>query len=160
MKRLLTIATVFVLAVATSGLLLAQSNPAIGTWKLNLAKSKYSPGPPPKSQTTKIEAAGNGVKNTNDGIDGNGNPITYGYTTNYDGKDSPITGAGSPNGADSIAVKRVDANTTTSTLKKAGKVVLTTRTVYSTDGKLRTITSKGTNESGQPTNNVTVYDRQ
>ena len=160
MKRLLMFATVLVLAVVACGALLAQSNPAIGTWKLNLAKSKYSPGPPPKSQTTKIEAAGNGVKNTNEGIDGDGNPITYGYTTNYDGKDTPITGSRSPNGADSIAVKRIDANTTTSTLKKAGKVVLTTRTVYSTDGKQRTITSKGTNESGQPTNNVTVYDRQ
>jgi hypothetical protein len=34
----------------------ADSN--VGTWKLNPAKSTYSPGPAPKSQTLKIEAWG------------------------------------------------------------------------------------------------------
>ena len=137
------------------------SNPAIGTWKLNLAKSKYDPGPPPKSQTQKFEAVGNdGAKNITEGVAADGSRTAYSWTVNYDGKDYPITGVGTPNGSDTIAIKRIDANTTTSTLKKAGKVVLTTRTVYSTDGKLRTITYKGTNESGQPTNNVAVYDRQ
>jgi hypothetical protein len=72
MKRLLTFAAVLVLAVVASGLLLAQNNPSIGTWKLNLTKSKYSPGPPPKSQTGTYEAAGNGVKVTVEGIAGDG----------------------------------------------------------------------------------------
>jgi hypothetical protein len=72
--------------------------------------------------------------------------------------DYPITGT--PNGADTIAIKRIDANTFEITLKQAGKVVLTSSGVYSKDGKLRTLTSKGTNEKGQPTNTVGVYDRQ
>jgi hypothetical protein len=62
MKRLFLFATVVALTLTVSGLLPAQSNPSIGTWKLNLAKSKYSPGPPPKSQTTKIEAVGMGQR--------------------------------------------------------------------------------------------------
>jgi hypothetical protein len=160
MKRLLLVAAVVALSLVCSGVLSAQVNPAIGTWKLSLAKSKYSPGPPPKSQTVKNEAAGNGMKSTTEGTAGDGSPIAYSYTVTYDGKDYPETGTGTPNGADTIATKRIDANTFESTLKKAGKVVLTTRTVYSNDGKLRTITSKGTNQSGQATNNVTVYEKQ
>jgi hypothetical protein len=138
-----------------------KSNPAIGTWKLNLAKSKYNPGPPPQSQTTTIEAWGNGgIKTSVEGVRADGSRIAYSYTTNYDGKDYPYTGVGTPNGADTIALKRIDAFTVDSTEKKGAKVVATTRALYSKDGKLRTITSKGTNAAGQPTNNVLVFDRQ
>jgi hypothetical protein len=35
-------------------------DPRIGTWKLNLAKSKYSPGPAPQSLTVKVEPSGQG----------------------------------------------------------------------------------------------------
>ena len=161
-----TVMTVLAAVVSLSGQA-AQSNTTVGTWKLNLAKSKYNPGPPPKSQTTTIEAVGNGVKNTTEGVAADGSRVAYSWTVNYDGKDNAYTGVGgvgtpvgTPNGADTIAVKRIDAYTTESTQKKAGKVVNTSRTVISKDGKTRTITSKGTNASGQPTNNVTVYDRQ
>ena len=44
------------------GAAFAQSDPQVGVWKLNVAKSKYSPGPGPKSATTKIEAVGAGTK--------------------------------------------------------------------------------------------------
>jgi hypothetical protein len=60
----------------------------------------------------------------------------------------------------SIALNRIDAYTVEATLKKAGRIVLTNRVVYSKDGKLRTITGKGTNANGQPTTNVVVYERQ
>jgi hypothetical protein len=160
MKRLFVFATVIALTLAVSGLLLAQSNPSIGTWKLNVAKSKYSPGPPPKSQTGIYEAVGNGVKVSVEGVAGDGSKIAYSYTANYDGKDYPVTGTGAPNGADTVAMKRVGANTIDATFKKAGKLVSTNRAVYSQDGKSRTITSKGTNVSGQPTNNVSVYEKQ
>jgi hypothetical protein len=159
MKRIFVFCTV-ALSLVTSGLLLAQSNPSIGTWQMNVAKSKYRPGPAPKSQTGKYEAVGNGVKVTVEGIAGDGSKIAYSYTANYDGKDYPVTGTGTPSGEDTIALKRIDANTFTATGKKAGRVVTTNRAVYSQDGKSRTITSKGTSASGQPTNNVTVYDKQ
>jgi hypothetical protein len=160
MKRLLVFAMVVALTLAASGLLLAQSNSQVGTWKLNVAKSKYSPGPAPRSQTRTIEAQGDGIKSTTDGVAADGSRIAYSYTAKYDGKDSPETGVGTPNGADAIAIKRVDANTTTGTLKKAGKVILTTKTVISKDGKVMTITAKGTNEQGQPTSTTTVWDKQ
>src|SRR5262245_36012520 len=100
----------------------AQTDPFIGTWKLNLAKSKYSPVPPPKSQTITYEAVGQGVKYTAKGTDAEGKPINLQITFNYDGKDYPITG--SPD-FDTVALKRIDANTVEITRKKAGKVVST-----------------------------------
>src|SRR5262245_2998960 len=69
-----------------------QTNTSIGTWKLNLAKSKYSPGPAPKSQAVTYEAVGQGVKVTAKGTNAEGQPVDYQYTANYDGKDYPITG--------------------------------------------------------------------
>jgi hypothetical protein len=160
MKRLFTFVTAVVLVLAGSGLVLAQTNPFVGTWKLNLAKSKYDPGPPAKSQTRTYEVQGDTLKVSFDGVGADGSHIAYGYTFKYDGKDYPITGSGTPGGADTIAVKRMDANTTDATVKKAGKVVLTTSAVVSKDGKVTTITGKGTNANGQPMNYVSVYDKQ
>jgi hypothetical protein len=160
MKRLLVFAVV-ALSLVGSGLLLAQSNPQVGTWKLNLAKSKFSPaGATPKSVTLTIQAQGDGAKVSGDGVAVDGSPIAFRYPTDYDGKDSAVSGAGFPNGADTIAVKRVNANTTTTTTKKAGKVVYTSRLVVSKDAKVMTITAKGTDAQGQPTSSTTVWDKQ
>src|SRR5436190_11125986 len=68
------------------------ANPAVGTWKLNVAKSKYVAGSPNKSGTTKIEAAGTGVKVTVDAVAADGTTRHWTYTANADGKDVPITG--------------------------------------------------------------------
>jgi len=150
MKRLL----MFAVAVC----LMAQSNPQIGTWKLNLAKSKYNPGPAPKSQTSVVVAAGDGIKNTTKTVAADGSNVGYGYTeSTLDGKDYPLTGSAPPSGGDTISVKRIDAYTFESTLKKGGSVVQTTKAVYSKDGKLRTLTTKGT-KSGET--NLLVYERQ
>ena len=160
MKNISIFVTAVVLAVLVSGILLAQSNPFVGTWKLNVAKSKYSPGPAPQSQTRTTEAQGDGVKVSTEGTSADGSRVAFGYTANYDGKDNPISGMGAPSGADSIAFKRTNPNTVEYTLKKAGRVVLTGRSVISHDGKVATLTTKGTNATGQPTSNVTVYDKQ
>ncbi len=146
--------------MVASGLLLAQSNSEVGTWKLNVAKSKYVNRQAPKSETRTIEAQGDGVKVSMDGVAGDGSRIAYSYTTNYDGKDSPYSGVGTPNGADTVATKRVDANTTALIQKKAGKVVQTGRFVVSKDVKVMTFTAKGTNEQGQPTSATVVWDKQ
>jgi hypothetical protein len=158
MKKALASTAVVLLSVTG---LLAQSNPMVGTWKLNVAKSKFTPGPAPKSQMATIEAAGDGIKNVTKGVAADGSAIAYEYTaSSLDGKDYPITGSGAPGGGDTIAVKRSDAYTMQSTIKKAGKVVQTIKVVYSKDGKSRTISAKGTDKSGQPTSLVAFYERQ
>src|SRR5262249_13844902 len=142
-------------------LLLAQSNPFVGTWKFNPAKSTYGPGQaPPKSLTRTVVAQGKGAKYAFEGIAPDGSKISYNFSTNYDGKDSPIAGTGQPNGADTVAITRVDTNTLKSVLKKAGKEVATTLTTVSKDGKTLTQESKGVDAAGKPRNVTSVYDKQ
>lgn len=147
-------AVIFVFTALAS----AQSDPFVGTWKLNVAKSKYSPGPAPKATTSTYEAAGKGYKISVKTEPASGAVQQWSYTTNLDGKDSPITG-NNPN-ADTAAAKRLDANTLEVVNKKGGKVTTTQRNVVSADGKTRTVTTTGTDAQGQKINNVAVYEKQ
>jgi len=128
----------------------------LGTWKLNIEKSKYSPGPAHKRFTVKFEAAGDGVKVTGEGIGADGKPFTSEYTANYDGKEVPYKGSAS---IDTVSMRRIDARTTERIDKKDGKVVQTLRRVVAKDGKSFTATTKGTNAKGEPVNNVLVWDK-
>jgi hypothetical protein len=150
-----TAVTLLVAIGAQSGF--AQGDPLLGTWVLNVAKSKYTPGPPPKEQTTIFEAAGQGLKVTTNGIDSTGKPIMMTFTANYDGKDYPVTG--NPDW-DMVSLKRINANTVEFTRKRAGKVVQTATGVVSKDGQIRTLTATGVNAQGQKIHNVAVYDKK
>jgi hypothetical protein len=156
MKRLLTVCTVMLLALAAGGLVLAQSNPFVGVWKLNLAKSTYNPGPAPKSQTRTWAADG---KVSVEGVNAAGKPVAYGYPIKSDGKDYPTTGA-VPNAADTISSKQIDANTIEANFTRGGKHAETTRFVVSKDGKVLTITAKGTLPDGTAFDNLLVWDKQ
>jgi hypothetical protein len=154
-----TRASVFILGVVlvtAAGVLSAQSNPRVGTWHNNLAKSKYSPGPAPKSQVLKIEAAGEGEKVTSESVSSTGAKAVSVYTANYDGKPYPITGSET---ADMVSLKRIDANTSERTDSKGGKVVQTFQRVVSKDGKTMTVTVKGMNAQGQAISNVIVFEK-
>lgn len=136
----------------------AQGDPQVGVWTLNVAKSTYSPGPAPKSAITRIEAAGTGTKVIVDQVTADGTKRHYEFTANYDGKDSPVIGT-SPD-ADMVARTRIDATTVQTIAKKGGKVTTTQTSAVSSDGKTRTVTTKGVNASGQQVNNVAVYEKQ
>ncbi len=109
--------------------------------------------------TRTVEAQGDGVKYTFDGVSGDGTAIAYSFAVSFDGKDNAITGS-MPSGADSISAKRIDSNTFDATLKQGGKVIGTSKVEVSQDGKVTTVTSKGTNATGQATNDVSVYNKQ
>ena len=152
MKRLLTAAALVGIA---SGMVLAQStNPLVGTWNLNVAKSKA----PFKSGTTVVEAVGDGIKFTVDLVGTDGTKSHWEFTANYDGKDTPVTG-NSPYG-DTVAVTRVNARTTRIVGKYNGKPSTTHTIVVSADGKTRTTTAKGTDTAGKPVDSVSFYERQ
>jgi len=96
----------------------AQQDPLMGTWKLNLAKSKYDPGPPPRSTTTKRESSGaNGVKYTSDTVTAQGESRHIEYTANYDAKDYSVKG--DPN-RDMVSLKRMDGRSYEGSSKKGG----------------------------------------
>jgi len=147
--------TVAVSALVLGGIAHAADN-QIGTWKLNVAKSKYSPGPPPKEGTLTVEAIPDGLKITIHGTDAEGKPVHMEFSPKYDGKDYPMTG--NPD-ADMISMKKINDDTIETVSKKGGKPVMTVRSVVSKDGKTRTSTQKGTNAKGEKVNNTLVYDR-
>ena len=140
----------------------AEDNPFIGTWNLNLEKSKFDPGPAVMSRVVRIEAAGDAVKFSVDQVDADGKHATVVETPKLDGKDYPRRGTGGigPKFANTIALRRIDTFTIEETLKKAGKVVAVIRQVVSNDGKTRTATQiMGTNTRGQAVHDVLVFDK-
>jgi hypothetical protein len=160
MKRILALVSVLALFLFASGVLLAQQESSfVGTWKLNVVKSKFTGSQPPKSETRTEVAQGDGCKVTYEGIAADGRPISWGYTSNLDGKDAPISGR-RPNGADTLAITRVDENTRTAVEKKAGKTLFTVTGVVSKNGKVLTQTTKGVNSDGVPISITMVWDKQ
>ena len=157
MRRMFSRALV-VLAITTVAALGADNS--IGTWKVNPAKSKYTPGPiPVKSLTAVREAAPGGVKVTTTGERSDGTSISTSYTAKYDGSATAVAGTGAP--YDSIAIKQVNANTFTYEAKNTtGKYHATGRMVISSDGKTMTSTSKGTDATGAAATLTLVYEKQ
>ena len=78
--------------VALSNVPSAQTDPHVGTWKLNLTKSKYNTGQPPRSSTVVVEAAGQGTKITATTILDDGTTRTIRYTATFDGQDAAVSG--------------------------------------------------------------------
>jgi hypothetical protein len=159
MKRILVLVPVIALSLVAFSVVLAEHDPFVGTWKLNLAKSTYVGQQAPKSVMKTVVAQGAAEKVTYEGVAADGSLLVYGYTTNLDGTDSPIFGK-QPNGADTVTIKRVNANTLTGFSKKSGRKIFTTKAVVSRGGKLLTQTTKGTNGEGQPISITTVWDKE
>ena len=135
----------------------AQTDPVVGTWKLDVAKSAYKPGPIPKSSTLVIAPAGQGLKIAIDAVNADGTPLKWGFTTLRDGKEeAPVTG--NPM-FDVVTSTRTSDIAGTNVYKKGGKVVMTTNLAISADGKTMTLTSTGTDAKGQAIHNVSVYTK-
>ncbi len=135
----------------------APEDPVLGTWKLNVEKSIFTPGPGWRSQLRTYRTTPAGVTVTWTGVDAGGETMEVSYSYAYDGRDYPMRGSAS---YDMLNAVRVDARTVRSEEKRDGKVVgIAVRTV-SPDGKVLTITDKGTNRKGQAFSQVLVFDRQ
>jgi hypothetical protein len=149
--------TLIALAITTIGALGADNS--IGTWKLNLEKSKYTPAAMPvKSLTATREASDGGVKVTTTGEQANGAAINASYTAKYDGKDVQVTG-NAP--YDTISIRQVNANHFTDERKKTdGKYRATGRTAISGRGKTLTTTTQGINADGKSFTSTFVFDKQ
>ncbi len=159
MHRLLRARALVIIVIAAAAVESAAqgADPIIGTWELNVAKSKYTSGRAPKSQTRTYMVAGQVIKASSKGVDGSGKPTSASWTVNYDGRYRPQTG--NPD-ADTLSLKRVDAFTTEFTQKRTGKVVITGTRTISPDGKVMTITTKGTTAGGQTINDVEVFEKR
>jgi hypothetical protein len=132
------------------------ADPQMGTWKLNEAKSKITPGTVKNTQVVYSSMFGQ-VKIISDGIDANGKPIHVEWSGKFDGKDYPVTG--DPN-SDTRSYTKVNERTLTIANKRNGKVTVTGQIVVSADGKSRTVTLNGTTPKGKKFKNVVAYDKE
>jgi hypothetical protein len=158
MRRNLSLALI-VLAI-TSASVAFGADSSLGTWKVNIEKTKYTPAPwPVKSVTSVREAVPGGVKVTSTGERIDGTSINSSYTAKYDGSPSPVSGQGAP--YDSVSLKQINANTFAYDAKKTdGKYRAHGRLTISQDGKTLTLTVKGTDPNGKPMTLRSVYDKQ
>jgi hypothetical protein len=131
-------------------------NPQMGTWKLNEAKSKFSPGAA-KNHTVVYEASGDSIKVTVDGVDGSGAATHNEWTGKFNGRFYAVTGDAT---SDMRSYRKINNHTLALTGKKGGKVTLTGRIVVSANGKIRTVTTTGKNSKGKWVTNRAVYDKQ
>jgi hypothetical protein len=125
---------------------------------VNVAKSKYSPGPAPKSSLAKWEPYQGGVKLTVDIVPATGEPQHFECTGKFDGKDNPVVG-NNPD-ADTMAFSKVDEHTYQVVNKKGGQATLTARIVVAKDGKTRVTTQTGKNGKGETANITMHYEKQ
>ena len=148
------------LLLVSAGTARAQApDPLVGTWKMDVAKSSYKPGPAPKSATVVVEPEGKakGIKISVDAVGADGSPMKWGFTTQRDGKEAPVTG--NPM-YDTATTTMTNPTHGTTVYKKGGKTVMTSKAELSADGKTMTLTGSGTDAKGQPVLNVGIYTKQ
>ena len=149
----------FLLAVmmAVSAGLFAQDDPMMGTWKINVSKTKLEPGQSAEALTRTHEPIPNGIIITRPLRDADGRPTRGSWRLQFDGKDTPVHG--DPN-LDTLALQRLDRYMMEAVAKKDGKVHNTMRWDVSSDGKTLTWTSQRVLPPERAGTTVRVYDKQ
>jgi hypothetical protein len=128
-----------------------------GTWKRNLAKSSYSPGPPPQADQFVTLAIVNGfLQVTESGSDAAGQPTRHVYTLNFDGTEQTVDAAQGltrtyrwVDERQFEAINRVRRDETTMMEYALGE-----------DGKSYTVTTTGITAQGQLVHHIVVYEKQ
>ena len=156
MKRRVTFAIVFSLGLVGS---LWAADPFVGTFKLNLAESKW-PSSPPKELTAVVASQGDDYSVTATGTDAAGEKISVKYTFPKKGGPIVYTEGGPTSGGASATVKRTNDYTLDFSTTLDGKVISTVHVAVTKDGKTVTSTVKGTDAQGSPFDRVETYDRQ
>ena len=153
MQRVIIVGLLSILSV---GVMVAQSvsDSALGSWTLNHAKSTFS-GAVPYRRVTKFEVVGDAIKETTYTMSTNKPSVLVEYTARFDGKDYPISNSI----LSTVSLKRVDDQTVERTGKIQGQVVETETRTVSDNGKVLTVTTKGSRD-GTEYSSVQVYDRQ
>lgn len=156
MKRRYAACAVIFVALMAATALFAQQNPFLGAWKLDLAKTKFNPGPAPKSQLRTFEPSG---KVTVKDVSATGKHISFWFIVRPDGKSYPTSGT-MINGASRVTSKRINVRTIEVRYKRRGRQVERVIFRVSRDGKTLTMLGKGTLPNGTAFNNVIVFEKQ
>jgi hypothetical protein len=155
-RRSVLLVAALVTALPATLFAAADVDPLVGTWKLNLTKSTFRPGPGPKGQLRIYRRSDDAEQLVSRGVGSDGKPTLVQYTARYDGSDYHMTGS---SGGDRIALKRIDALTTESIQKRDGQAAITAVRTISKDGKTLTVVTKGTTSKGEAIDATMVFDR-
>ena len=131
------------------------ADPVIGTWKLNVAKSTFSPGPAPKAITRVYTESGGTYTLETTTTDAAGKDSTT-RVQYRDGEEDKVS---SP-GIDAAVAKKADDRTWHFVLKSGGKVVGHIHRVVSADGKTLSVHSTGKQLTGASANDKMVFEKQ
>jgi len=156
------VALIPVVLAATAAVVAAQSkdDPSIGTWKLNVAKSKFMPGPPIKADTRSYEVVDGWLIVTTETTQPSGEKTGVRFAAKFDGKEHPQIGRFAPT-VTLISYQPVDKQTLKYIVKDtSGKVTSTNTRTVSPDGKTMTIEQRSTDAGGRPVVNIEIFERQ
>ena len=155
MQRVIIFGLLSMLSVG-HGVVVAQSvsDAALGAWTLNRAKSTFS-GAVPYRRVIKFEVVGDAIRETIYTMSADKPSVLIQYNARFDGNDYPITNST----LSTVSLKRVDDRTVERIGKIQGQVVETETRTLSDNGRVLTVTTKGT-MGGTEYTSVQVYDRQ
>ena len=163
MKTLYLSAFVFCgsFVIVTGAFAQSKDDTSLGSWKLNVAKSKFTPGPPIKGDTRSYEVNDEGwLIVMTETIQPDGRRTGVRFAAKFDGKAYPQIGRFAPT-VTLITYQPVDKLTLKYTQRDtSGKVLSTNTRTVSPDGKTMTIEQRSTDDKGRPTVNVELFERQ
>lgn len=132
-------------------------DPLVGSWTMNPERSKFNPGPAPKSMTVTYEQVPQGLHVVSVVVLADGTSARTEYTAGYDGKDYPITGVPQ---VETTSLRQIDPLTSERIDKRAGQRVQSyMRQVYA-DGRTLIVTQKDTDATGSPVDNTIVLEKK
>jgi hypothetical protein len=150
------VVTAFVFSLSVQ--LVAQSaSPFSGNWRLNVAKSRFMPGPTPKSGVLRVDYTGNVRHSIVETVSPDGSSDRSEYTAPLDGKDHALKGTAN---ADTVSLRQVNPTTIERTDKRKGQIVMLHTLKISPDGRTLTVNVKGVTGAGDHIDNLMVWDRQ
>ena len=155
--KMLVVGTIIAAGCGVAAGAAESPDPVVGTWALNLAKSKFPAGAAPQSQTRVYTQSADGTSLNVTGVSADGSAMSQKSTFKYDGKEYPFSGS---QDWDAISLKKVNNSTVNSTLKLGGKPVGTAVRSISDHGKKLTLTTNAKNAKGKKYHAVAVFDRQ
>jgi hypothetical protein len=132
-----------------------EQDPLLGSWQLDVAKSRYVPGPPPRSETRTYVRDKDGMKGTIRRQRDDGREEVIEYRADFD-REYPVMGT---EAYDTIRLRRIDAHTADAVLSHGGRVFGTARRVVSEDGRTLTIAFRQ-EDRGVLENNTAVYRKK
>jgi len=133
----------------------SSSDPLVGSWKLNIAKSTFA-GDRPTKETRDVDPEKGGVRIVDTASYKDGHAVRTEWLAKYDGKDYPMKG----DPTHTISISRASDHFFNFKIKVSGRVTTTGQIVCSPDGQSETITGTETDSHGAQTQFATFWDRE